>query len=98
MAKPPLRQLKVSDVRFQRFFKIGYFCRQIILSIAKPPAMSNNENPTILIKLRKHFIEQDNIRSISRKGKNTVISLIKGQDIVVDIDYDKVIQLLPSKR
>lgn len=60
--------------------------------------MDNTGNPTVLIKLRKHFIDQDNIRSISRKGKNTVISLIKGGDIIVDIDYDKVIQLLPSKK
>jgi hypothetical protein len=60
--------------------------------------MENTGNPTVLIKLRKHFIEQDNIRSVTRKGKNTVISLIKGADIVVDIDYDKVIQLLPSRK
>jgi hypothetical protein len=60
--------------------------------------MSTASNPIVLIKLRKHFIEQDNIRSVSRKGKNTVISLIKGPDIIVDIDYDKVIQLLPSKK
>ena len=64
----------------------------------RPKTMSTGNNPTVLIKLRKHFIEQDNIRSISRKGKNTVISLIKGADIIVDIDYDKVIQLLPSKK
>ena len=60
--------------------------------------MSTDINPTVLIKLRQHFIEQDNIRSVSRKGKSTVISLVKGADIIVDIDYDKVIQLLPSKR
>lgn len=60
--------------------------------------MSTNDGPVILIKLRKHFIEQDNIRSIIRKGKNTIISLVKGPDIVVDIDYDKIIQLLPSKK
>lgn len=60
--------------------------------------MSTGNTPTVLIKLGKHFIEQDNIRSISRKGKNTVISLNKGADIIVNIDYDKVIQLLPLKK
>lgn len=60
--------------------------------------MENTGNPTVLIKLRKYFIDQDNIRSVTRKGKNTVISLIKGDDVIVDIDYDKIIQLLPSRK
>ena len=60
--------------------------------------MSTGSTPTILLKLGKHFIEQDNIRSISRKGKSTVISLNKGADVIIDIDYDKVIQLLPFKK
>jgi hypothetical protein len=60
--------------------------------------MSNPGTPTILIKVRQHFIEQENIRSITRKGKNTVISLVKGADIIVDVDYDKIVQLLPGKR
>lgn len=60
--------------------------------------MNADSNPTILLKLGKHFIEQNNIRSVSRKGKNTVISLNKGADIIVNIEYDKVIQLLPLKK
>ena len=56
------------------------------------------KGPTVLLKVGKHFIEQDNIRSVTRKGKNTVISLIKGADIIVNIDYDKIMQMLPPGR
>lgn len=56
------------------------------------------KGPTVLLKVGKHFIDQNNIRAVTRKGKNTVISLFKGADIVVSVDYDKIMQMLPPGR
>lgn len=56
------------------------------------------KSPTVLLKVGKYFIEQDNIRAVTRKGKNTVISLFKGADIIVTVDYDKIMQMLPPGR
>lgn len=44
-----------------------------------------------------HFIDQDNIRAIKREGKGTRIDLIKGGDIFVEVEYDKIKPLIPSK-
>lgn len=56
------------------------------------------DEPSVLLRLGKHFINQENIRGLKRKGKHTVVSLIKGEDITVEIDYDKIKSLLPGLR
>ena len=64
---------------------------------------ANDENTPIekemvvWIKIGKHFINQKNIRSIARKGDSTVISLVKGEDIVVNVDYDKIKNMVHFK-
>ena len=50
----------------------------------------------IWIKLREHFVAEDNVHAISRLGKDTKLERILGETIVVDIDYDKVVKMFPS--
>lgn len=62
-------------------------------------AFGSHKNPNktpVWWKVKKYFIHQENIRAISRKGKGTAISLFHGDDLLVDINYDKVSILLPS--
>jgi hypothetical protein len=49
------------------------------------------------IKLDNHFIDQDNIRSVARLGKKTRIERILGDAIVVDVDYKKIVSILPKE-
>jgi hypothetical protein len=63
--------------------------------------MSADKQPSetpILIKIGKHFIPEKNIRSFARSGKATRISMIDGDDILVDLDYDKVAELMGGKK
>lgn len=48
------------------------------------------------IKLGDLFIDEDNIRSISKNGKFTIIERILGDNIHVEIDYSKVKKLVKS--
>jgi hypothetical protein len=42
------------------------------------------------IKLGDLFIDEGNIRSVRKNGKQTIIERIQGEPIVSNIDYDKV--------
>ncbi|MCB0409861.1 MAG: hypothetical protein KDD29_06550 [Flavobacteriales bacterium] len=42
------------------------------------------------IKLDDLFIDEENIRAIQKNGKKTVIERIQGNNIVVDIEFEKV--------
>jgi len=53
---------------------------------------------TIWINAGGQLINQDNIRAIKREGKGTRISLLKGDDIVVQTDYDKFKMMLPNSK
>lgn len=48
------------------------------------------------LKLEEHFVDQDNVRSVMRFGGKTRIERILGEPILVDIDYDKVVAMLPQ--
>lgn len=48
------------------------------------------------IKLGDLFIDEDNIRSISKSGKFTIIEKIHGNNIYVEIDYSKVKKLVKT--
>lgn len=50
----------------------------------------NMEKIKTWIKLKDLFIDEDNIRAIQKNGKKTVIERIQGENIVVDIEYEKV--------
>ena len=65
--------------------------------VQKSNSLKLPKETVVWVKVGKHFIDQNNIRAISRKGKNTVIGLFSGKDIVVDVSYDKVKSLLPQK-
>jgi len=47
-------------------------------------------------KIDKYFIAQDNIHSLSRKGRKTVIRMYHGEDILVNVNYDKLSVLFPQ--
>ena len=55
-----------------------------------------NNEIKVWIKLREHFVFEDNIRAIYRKGSYTKLERILGDSIVVDIDYGKVVKMFPS--
>lgn len=59
--------------------------------------IKHTSQPIIWWKVGKHFIKEDNIRALSRKGfgKGTEIRMFEGEDLFVDVDYDKLIKLLP---
>jgi hypothetical protein len=59
----------------------------------------NNRKTIVWWKIGKYFINQDNIRALSRKGmgKGTMIRMYHGEDVRVDVDYDKLILMLPAK-
>ena len=42
------------------------------------------------IMLDNLFIDEDNIRSVRKNGKQTIIERIQGDPIISSIDYDKV--------
>jgi hypothetical protein len=44
----------------------------------------------VLINVGNHFIDEKNIRSVTRFGKGTKIFLTNGQEIVIAVPYDRV--------
>ena len=50
---------------------------------------------TIWIKAGKSFVNQANIRAVKRQGRYTRISLLAGEDVTVEMKYDKFMKLLP---
>mgnify|MGYP003342435921 CR=1 FL=1 len=48
------------------------------------------------IKIDQFFIDQENIRSVSRMGAQTRIERILGDAIVVNVSYEKVKSALPK--
>lgn len=53
---------------------------------------NKNSNTEVVtwIKVGKYFIDEKNVRGFVRKGKQTLITLHKGSDVLVDISYDKL--------
>ena len=48
------------------------------------------------IKLGSVFIDQHNVRSMKRQGEGTLVERLNGEDIFVEISYDKVREAFPS--
>ncbi|MBI3500895.1 MAG: hypothetical protein HY063_03790 [Bacteroidetes bacterium] len=61
------------------------------------PVKAKDKTP-VWWKLGKYFIHQENIRSIKRKGKGTAITFFHGDDLLVNVKYDKLEILLPSDK
>ena len=59
-------------------------------------APSKTKKTPVWWKVRKYFIHQENIRSLKRKGKGTVISFFQGEDVTVNVSYDKLQLFFPN--
>lgn len=51
----------------------------------------------VLINIGDQFIDEKNIRSVSRFGKGTKIVLNSGQEIIVDAAYEMVVAVIPKQ-
>ncbi len=69
-----------------------------IIVIDAHHVLKSNEKTAVWWKLGKYFIHQENIRSIKRKGKGTAITFFHGEDLLVNVKYDKLKILLPSDK
>jgi hypothetical protein len=62
----------------------------------------HSENPSksgeirVLLHIGEQFIEENQIRSAARFGKGTKIFLINGDEIVANVSYDRVADLLST--
>lgn len=50
----------------------------------------------VLINIGAHFIEESEIRSAARFGKGTKIFLNNGEEIIVNVAYDRVANVLSA--
>ncbi len=50
----------------------------------------------IWLKIGKTFIDQDSIIGLKRIGGQTLISLFNSQTMLVDVSYEKIIEMLPA--
>ena len=68
----------------------------VINSVEK---VKNDQHTTVWWRIDKYFINQDNIRALSRKGmgKGTTIRMHHGDDVRVNVDYDKLLKLFPAE-
>ena len=64
---------------------------------------NTNENPLksgeirVLVNIGDHFIEEGQIRSVQRFGKGTKIFLNDGEELLVNVSYDRVAQIVSGK-
>jgi hypothetical protein len=56
----------------------------------------NSENIPCLVRLNGKFLDERNIRGIRRDGAHTRITFIHGDDMVVEMPFDKVKALFPK--
>jgi len=70
-----------------------------IIVINSAEKAENAQKTTVWWKIDKYFINQDNIRALSRKGirKGTTIKMHHGDDVFVNVDYDKLLELFPAE-
>lgn len=48
----------------------------------------------ILLKIGHYFIPKKEISSVTRFGKGTKITLVSGEEVLVKVSYDKVVELV----
>lgn len=51
----------------------------------------------VLLNIGDHFIEEGQIRSVSRFGKGAKIVLNNGDELVVNVSYDRVAEIVSGK-
>ena len=78
------------------FYRIRSIFTIMIKKTIVLDAPSKSSKTPVWWKIGKYFIHQENIRSLKRNGKGTVISFFQGEDVTVNISYDKLRPLLPA--
>lgn len=64
---------------------------------------NSNENPSksgeirVLLNIGEHFIEENQIQSVSRFGKGTKIFLNTGEELIVKVAYERVAAAVSGK-
>lgn len=65
--------------------------------------MTNNSENTgktteirVLINIGSHFFDEKQIQSAARFGKGTKIFLVNGDEIIVNVSYDRVADILSN--
>lgn len=58
----------------------------------------NSNEIRVLINVGQHFIEEKQIRSATRFGKGTKILLNNGDEIAVNVPYEKVADVLSTSQ
>lgn len=53
-------------------------------------------NIVCLVRLNGKFVDENNIRGIKRDGANTRISFTHGEDMIVEMPFEKVKALFPK--
>lgn len=51
----------------------------------------------VLLNIGDHFIDETQVRSVSRFGKGTKIVLVTGEEIFVSASYDRVAEVVSGK-
>jgi hypothetical protein len=79
----------------------GQFVTFTFLKVKNPIVKNKNEefhlpasDIPILVKIEKHFFHKNQIRSVARFGKGSKLTLTNGDEIVVNMNYDKVKDIL----
>lgn len=44
----------------------------------------------VWLKIGEHLVQKKDIHAVARQGEGTVISRTKGDDLIVDLPYEKV--------
>lgn len=57
--------------------------------------MQSSDNIPCLVRVGRKFVNEENIRAIKRDGANTRIQFMHGDDLLVELDYNKVKALFP---
>ena len=64
---------------------------------------NHSENPPkageirVLLNIGEHFLEEGQIRSVSRFGKGAKITLNSGEELIVNVSYDRVAGIVSGK-
>ncbi|CAN5377897.1 hypothetical protein BH09BAC5_BH09BAC5_09370 [soil metagenome] len=60
----------------------------------KEEVIINPGDIPILLKIGEYFIQRNEIRSVARFGKGSKIILSNGNELIVQVNYDKVMEIV----
>jgi hypothetical protein len=64
-----------------------------VVSKPEEPVSPASDIP-ILLKIGEYFISKRDVRSVSRFGKGCKIMLVSGNELLIKMNYDKVVELV----